>query len=1045
MPLNNSIHKVMIIGSGPIVIGQAAEFDYAGNQACKALKSLGLEVCLVNSNPATLMTDREMADEIYMEPLTLRTLERIIEKEKPDSLLSTLGGQTGLTLSMELAKSGFLKSHNVQLLGARPETIDKAEDRQLFKDTMEAIGEPCIPSKVVTTYEDAVDFVHNEIGFPAIIRPAFTLGGTGGGIVNNDRELDEIAHNGLHRSPIHQILVEKCISGWKEVEFEVMRDSTGNVITVCSMENFDPVGVHTGDSIVIAPTVTLADKEYQMLRSAALNIISALEIEGGCNCQFALNPDSFEYAVIEVNPRVSRSSALASKATGYPIAKVAALIAVGFTLDEIPNFVTKKTKACFEPVLDYVVVKMPKFPFDKFVYAARKLGTQMKATGEVMAIGQNFEEAILKAARGLEVGVKDLNLPAFENETDAKIRERVGQCTDQRIFAIYQALKRKLMTVEQIHEITKIDEWFLNKLVKIVDNEMTGLSYPPRSFKMVDTCAGEFDAETPYFYSTTSGVNEAELFLKERSGTSKGTILVLGSGPIRIGQGIEFDYSSVQCIRAFKKLGYEVAIVNNNPETVSTDFDTADRLYFEPLTPQDVMNIIAVEKPLGVVVAFGGGTAIKLAKYLDGQGIKILGTSADAIDLAEDRERFEELCERLHVNRPKGLTVLNEVEALEAGFKLGYPVLMRPSYVLGGQNMIIARNSADIKEYMKIITSGGIENPVLIDKYMEGTELEIDCICDGESVLIPGIMEHVERTGIHSGDSIAVYPAWSFTPEMTAEVVEKSTAMALALGTKGIVNIQWLFYNGQLNIIEANPRSSRTVPYLSKVSGVPMVELSTRAMLGEKISDMGYGTGLYRTPDYFAVKVPVFSFEKLMDVDTHLGPEMKSTGEVLGIAPSRQEALYKGMVGAGWKMINPKDNECGILFSVRQSDLPELPALAQKFYDLGFKLYATTGNAATIERSGMTVTHVAKVHENYHDNVMTLLESGKVVYVVSTSAKGRDPVAESVKLRRLAVERDIDCLTAIDTANTLADCLASKYSLENVSLVNINSLGGLYE
>ena len=1079
MSLNKSIHKVMIIGSGPIVIGQAAEFDYAGNQACKALKALGLEVCLVNSNPATLMTDKEMADEIYMEPLTLKTLERIIEKEKPDSLLSTLGGQTGLTLSMELAKSGFLKSHNVQLLGARPETIDKAEDRQMFKDTMEAIGEPCIPSKVVTTYEDAADFVHNQIGFPAIIRPAFTLGGTGGGIVNNDRELDEIAHNGLHRSPIHQILVEKCISGWKEVEFEVMRDSTGNVITVCSMENFDPVGVHTGDSIVIAPTVTLADKEYQMLRSAALNIISALEIEGGCNCQFALNPDSFEYAVIEVNPRVSRSSALASKATGYPIAKVAALIAVGFTLDEIPNFVTKKTKACFEPVLDYVVVKMPKFPFDKFVYAARKLGTQMKATGEVMAIGQNFEEAILKAARGLEVGVKDLNLPAFEKETDAKIRERVGQCTDQRIFAIYQALKRGLMSVDQIHEITKIDEWFLYKLEKIVQMERgilegpsrasgttdntagTPMLYPPKSFKMVDTCAGEFDAETPYFYSTTGGVNEAELFLKERHGVlgaeplgeggvgatqcdaggrlapSKGTILVLGSGPIRIGQGIEFDYSSVQCIRAFKKLGYEVAIVNNNPETVSTDFDTADRLYFEPLTPQDVMNVIAVEKPLGVVVAFGGGTAIKLAKYLDSQGIKILGTSADAIDLAEDRERFEELCERLHVNRPKGLTVLNEVEALEAGFKLGYPVLMRPSYVLGGQNMIIARNSADIKEYMKIITSGGIENPVLIDKYMEGTELEIDCICDGESVLIPGIMEHVERTGIHSGDSIAVYPAWSFTPEMTAEVVDKSTAMALALGTKGIVNIQWLFYNGQLNIIEANPRSSRTVPYLSKVTGVPMVELATRAMLGEKVRDMGYGTGLYRAPEYFAVKVPVFSFEKLMDVDTHLGPEMKSTGEVLGIAATREEALFKGMVGAGWKI----EKGGGVLFSVRESDLPELPALAQKFYDLGFTLYATTGNAATIERSGMEVIHVAKVHENYNDNVMTLLESGKVVYVVSTSAKGRDPVAESVKLRRLAVERDIDCLTAIDTANTLADCLASKYSLENVSLVDINSLG----
>ena len=838
-----------------------------------------------------------------------------------------------------------------------------------------------------------------------------------------------------------------------------MRDSTGNVITVCSMENFDPVGVHTGDSIVIAPTVTLADKEYQMLRSAALNIISALEIEGGCNCQFALNPDSFEYAVIEVNPRVSRSSALASKATGYPIAKVAALIAVGFTLDEIPNFVTKKTKACFEPVLDYVVVKMPKFPFDKFVYAARKLGTQMKATGEVMAIGQNFEEAILKACRGLEVGVKDLNFPAFEKETDAKICERVGQCTDQRIFAIYQALKRGLMTVDQIHEITKIDEWFLWKLEKICDAESAvpealegspkDLLFPPKSFKMVDTCAGEFDAETPYFYSTTSGDNEAEKYLEEiHSGALRGcaplgTIVVLGSGPIRIGQGIEFDYSSVQCIRALKKLGYKVAIINNNPETVSTDFDTADRLYFEPLTPEDVMNVLAVEKPLGVVVAFGGGTAIRLAKFLDSQGIKIFGTSADAIDLAEDRERFEELCEKLNVNRPRGLTVFTEVEALESAEKIGYPVLMRPSYVLGGQNMIIARNSADVKEYMAIILRQGIENPVLIDKYMEGTELEIDCICDGQDVLIPGIMQHIERTGIHSGDSIAVYPAWSFTPQMTAEVVEKSTAMALALGTKGIVNIQWLFYNGQLNIIEANPRSSRTVPYLSKVTGVPMVELATRAMLGERVRDMGYGTGLYRKPGYFAIKVPVFSFEKLMDVDTHLGPEMKSTGEVLGIAPSMEEALFKGMVAAGWKMIKSQGN--GILFSVRESDLPELPDIARKYYNLGFTLYATTGNAATIERSGMPVIHVAKVHENYHDNVMTLLESGKVAYVISTSAKGRDPVAESVKLRRLAVERDIDCLTAIDTANALAECLASKYSLDNVSLVDINSLGGLYE
>ena len=1053
MPLNKDIHKVLIIGSGPIIIGQAAEFDYAGNQACKALKAQGLEVVLVNSNPATLMTDHSMADEIYIEPLNVETIQKIILKEKPDSLLSTLGGQTGLTLSMELAKSGFLKEHGVKLLGANPETIDKAEDRQIFKDTMEKIGEPCIPSKVVTNYDDALDFAKNVIGFPAIIRPAFTLGGTGGGIAYNEREFDEIAHNGLHRSPIHQILVEKCISGWKEVEFEVMRDSAGNVITVCSMENFDPVGVHTGDSIVIAPTVTLSDKEYQMLRSAALNIISELKIEGGCNCQFALNPDSFEYAVIEVNPRVSRSSALASKATGYPIAKVAALIAIGYTLDEIPNFVTKKTAACFEPVLDYVVVKMPKFPFDKFVYAKRTLGTQMKATGEVMAIGQTFEEAILKAVRGAEIGVKNLNLPIFEKENSEKIKSRVAECTDQRIFAIYQALKRKILSVKEIHEITKIDEWFLWKLENIAKDDAkgenaeiykNGMLPAPTSFKMVDTCAGEFNAETPYFYSCYDKENEAELFLKEleQNGkrSSKGTIIVLGSGPIRIGQGIEFDYASVQCVWSLKKLGYEVAIINNNPETVSTDFDTADRLYFEPLTPEDVMNVINVEKPLGVVVAFGGQTAIKLTKFLDSKGIKILGTSADSIDLAEDRERFEELCDRLNVNRPKGLTVLTEVEALEAAFKLGYPVLMRPSYVLGGQNMIIARNSADIKEYMKIILAQKIENPILIDKYMEGTELEIDCICDGEDVLIPGIMEHVERTGIHSGDSIAVYPAWNFTQEMTDEVVTKSRDMALALGTKGLVNIQWLFYNGNLNIIEANPRSSRTVPYLSKVTGVPMVELATRAMLGEKVRDMGYGINLYRKPDYFAVKVPVFSFEKLMDVDTHLGPEMKSTGEVLGIASSKDEAIFKGFVAAGTKMIRPKSKHSeGILFSVRQSDLPELPELAKKFTDLGFKLYATSGNADTIERSGMQVERVAKVHENCNENVMTLLESKKVVYVVSTSAKGRDPVAESVKLRRLAVEHDIDCLTSIDTANALADCLLSSFSVENICLVDINN------
>ena len=1094
MPLNKSIKKVMVIGSGPIVIGQAAEFDYAGTQACKALKEQGINVVLVNSNPATLMTDHSMADAIYIEPLIPETIQRIIEKEKPDSLLSTLGGQTGLTLSMELAKSGFLEKHNVRLLGANPETIDKAEDRQMFKDTMLSIGEPCIPSKVVTTLEDALAFADNEIGYPVIVRPAFTLGGTGGGIANDHKELEEIAHNGLHRSPIHQILVEKCISGWKEVEFEVIRDHSGNVITVCSMENFDPVGVHTGDSIVIAPTVTLADKEYQMLRSAALNIISALKVEGGCNCQFALNPKTFEYAVIEVNPRVSRSSALASKATGYPIAKVAALIAIGYNLDEIPNAVTKKTAACFEPVLDYVVVKFPKWPFDKFVYAKRTLGTQMKATGEVMAIGRSFEEALMKAARGAEIGVDSLRLKSFIEESDEKIISRVSETTDQRLFAIYEALKRGLLSVEKVHEITKIDIWFLSKLENLVQLEaklekikssgqelspevyleakksgypdkviekLSGIKIPgssgiikdcklteklrkegklvhiPATFKMVDTCAGEFNAETPYFYAGYDNLNEAEAFLKEHADTNgKGTIIVLGSGPIRIGQGIEFDYASVQCVWSLKKLGYKVAIINNNPETVSTDFDTADRLYFEPLTPEDVMNVINTEKPVGVVVAFGGGTAIKLANFLDKQGIPILGTSADAIDLAEDRERFEELCEKLHINRPKGLTVMNEAEALKATKDLGYPVLLRPSYVLGGQNMIVAFNDDDVKEYMKIILAQGIENPVLIDQYMMGIELEVDGICDGEDILIPGIMEHIERTGIHSGDSIAVYPSWNLNDVLRQKIITQSKDLALKLGTKGLVNIQYLIYNNDLFIIEVNPRSSRTVPYISKVTGVPMVELAVRAMLGEKLKDMGYGTGLYKLPPYFAVKVPVFSFEKLMDVDTHLGPEMKSTGEVLGIASTMEEAIFKGLIGAGYNM----KRSGGILFTVRKTDQYEIPDLARKFYDMGFTLYATEGTAKVIQDFGMEVTVVNKIHENPNDNLLTILDSGKIDYVVSTSAKGRDPRADSVKMRRHAVERDIPCLTAIDTANAIANCLMSQYSAENVELVNINDL-----
>ena len=1090
MPRNPDIRKVMVIGSGPIVIGQAAEFDYAGTQACKALKEQGLEVVLVNSNPATLMTDNTMADAIYIEPLIPETVKRIIEKEKPDSLLSTLGGQTGLTLSMQLAKEGFLESHGVKLLGARPDTIDKAEDRQLFKDTMESIGEPCIPSKVVTGLQDALDFAA-EISYPVIVRPAFTLGGTGGGIAATEAELREIAQNGLHRSPIHQILVEKCISGWKEIEFEVIRDGAGNVITVCSMENFDPVGVHTGDSIVIAPTVTLSDKEYQMLRSAALNIISALQVEGGCNCQFALNPDSFEYAVIEVNPRVSRSSALASKATGYPIAKVAALIAVGYRLDEIPNAVTGKTAACFEPVLDYVVVKFPKWPFDKFVYAKRTLGTQMKATGEVMAIGDSFEQALMKAVRGAEISLSTCRYPPFAAESDSKIKARVNECTDQRLFAVYEALSRDILSIDEIHAATKIDRWFLAKLQRLTAmdrrlaaapeldpelyleakrlgytdksiRELSGKPVPgesgdlspaaaeqiraaeaagkahhiPAGYRMVDTCAGEFQAETPYFYASYGEENEAAAFLAEHQGNSARRILVLGSGPIRIGQGIEFDYASVQCVWALKKLGYEVAIVNNNPETVSTDFDTADRLYFEPLTPEDVMGIIRTEQPLGVVVAFGGQTAIKLTKFLHEQGIRILGTSAESIDTAEDREKFDALLERLGIRRPKGESVLTMEEALSAAEKIGYPVLLRPSYVLGGQNMIIAFTEEDVREYMGIILAQNIENPVLVDKYLMGTELEVDAICDGEDILIPGIMEHIERTGIHSGDSIAVYPAWNLNDILTEKIINHSRELALALGTKGLVNIQYLIYDNELYIIEVNPRSSRTIPYISKVTGVPMVELAVRAMLGEKLRDMEFGAGLYKIPPYVAVKVPVFSFEKLIDVDTHLGPEMKSTGEVLGIARTLDEALYKGLIAAGYKM----KKSGGVLITVRKNDQFEIADTARKFYDLGFRLYATEGTSRVLESFGMEVQTVNKIHENPADNTLTLLDTGKIDYVISTSAKGRLPTTDSVKLRRKAVERDIPCLTSIDTANAIANSLLSRYTPESLELVDINRL-----
>lgn len=1053
----------MIIGSGPIVIGQAAEFDYAGTQACRSLKEEGLEVVLVNSNPATIMTDSAMADEIYIEPLTLETVKRIIIKERPDSLISTMGGQTGLTLSMQLAKEGFLEKWGVKLLGANPETIDKAEDRQCFKDTMQSIDQPVIPSEVVTDVDSALRFA-STIGYPVIVRPAFTLGGSGGGIAETEEELREIASNGLRMSPITQILVEKCISGWKEIEFEVMRDRAGNVITVCSMENFDPVGVHTGDSIVIAPAVTLADKEYQMLRRAALDIITALGVEGGCNCQFALNPDSFEYAVIEVNPRVSRSSALASKATGYPIAKVAAKIAIGYTLDEIKNVVTGKTCACFEPTLDYVVVKMPKWPFDKFVYAKRTLGTQMKATGEVMAIGLSFEEAIMKAVRGVEISLDSLSLPKLKSMTNEQLMCDMKKCTDERLFVVFEALKRGISS-DEVHSATMIDKWFLKKLENMVRmderlqegklndslyRQAKKLGYPDKVierlsgckvkdplravYKMVDTCAAEFAAETPYFYSTYDTENEAEEFINQLN-SGKRRVIVFGSGPIRIGQGIEFDYASVHCVWALKRMGYEVVIVNNNPETVSTDFDTADRLYFEPLTPEDVENVLLTEKPYGVVVAFGGQTAIKLTKFLESKGVNILGTSADSIDIAEDRERFDELLERLQIKRPKGTTVMTANEALKAANDLGYPVLMRPSYVLGGQNMIIAFSDDDIREYMAIILSHEIENPVLIDKYIMGTEIEVDAICDGEDVLIPGIMEHVERAGIHSGDSIAVYPAWNLSDDVTQRVVECSEKLALALNTKGLVNIQYVVYKGEVYVIEVNPRSSRTIPYISKVTGVPMVDLATKAMVGEKLKDMGYGVGLYRKSDYVAVKVPVFSFEKLVDVDTHLGPEMKSTGEVLGIGKTIDEALYKGLVAAGYKM----KKSGGVLITVRDTDQLEIAGIAKKFADLGFSLYATVGTASVIREAGIEVSVVNKIYES-DDNTMTLVESGKVDYVISTSAKGRIPTRDSVKIRRKAVEHAIPCLTSLDTASALANILKSGYTQDNTELIDINNI-----
>ena len=1083
MPKNNDIKKVLLIGSGPIIIGQAAEFDYAGVQACRALKEEGIEIVLVNSNPATIMTDHIMADKIYIEPLTLKTVERIIEEEKPDSILSGLGGQTSLNLCMQLAHSGFLEKHNVRLLGSSKETIDKAEDRQLFKDTMASIGQPCIPSSVVTTVEAALDFAET-IGYPVIVRPAFTLGGSGGGIASTREELMLTAANGLNQSPITQILVEKCVSGWKEIEFEVMRDHIGNAITVCSMENFDPVGVHTGDSIVIAPTVTLADKEYQMLRSAALNIIDALNIEGGCNCQFALNPDSFEYAVIEVNPRVSRSSALASKATGYPIAKVATKIALGYNLDEIKNAVTGTTYAAFEPAIDYVAVKFPKWPFEKFVYASRTLGTQMKATGEVMSISDSFESAIMKAVRGAELGFDTLHVPFVTELSDEELEQKLCEPTDIRLFLVYEALYRG-KSVDELFDITKIDRWFLYKLLKLVSYEKLLISYPisfeeyiegkklgftdsslikiasknpansskllkfrkqnliSPTYKMVDTCSGEFAATTPYFYATyntsdAGGENEVLPFLCDDSAKSKGTIIVLGSGPIRIGQGIEFDYASVHCVKSLRDLGYTVVTINNNPETVSTDFDISDRLYFEPLCEEDVMNIIKTENPIGVVVAFGGQTSIKLTKMLNDNGINIIGTSADSIDMAEDRERFDELLIKLNINKAKAHTVMTLEEALIAANDLTYPVLLRPSYVIGGQNMTIARSDDDVSEYMKIILKNEIDNPVLIDKYIEGMEIEVDSIYDGTDLLLPGIMEHIERTGIHSGDSIAVYPAKDLTTEIEEKIVNTTKMLCEGLNAIGIVNVQYIVKDGEIYVIEVNPRASRTVPYLSKVTGIPMVDLAIKVSLGMKLKDMPYGTGLYRKPDYVTVKVPVFSFAKLSGLDTQLGPEMKSTGEVLGIGRDLTEALYKGFIAAGFAL--KKDG--GVFISVKDSDKPEIAEIGRKFKELGFSIYATDGTAEVLLDNGVAANVVTRLpmENEKTESAMELIEDHTLSYIISTSSKGRLPERESVKLRRRATIAGIDSLTSIDTANALLKCLECKYSEDNTILVDINTL-----
>ena len=1071
MPKLEGIKRVLVIGSGPIVIGQAAEFDYAGTQACRSLKEEGMEVILVNSNPATIMTDKDIADKVYIEPLTVGVLQHIIEVEKPDSLLPNMGGQAGLNLGMELAESGFLDSHNVRLLGTTAETIRNAEGRQEFKDLMERIGEPCAPSELVENIEDGVVFAE-KIGYPVVLRPAYTLGGSGGGIAHDQEELEEILSNGLRLSRVGQVLVERCIAGWKEIEYEVMRDSNGNCITVCNMENLDPVGVHTGDSIVVAPSQTLSDKEYQMLRSSALKIISELGVTGGCNVQFALHPTSFEYCVIEVNPRVSRSSALASKATGYPIAKVAAKIALGYTLDEIPNAVTGKTYASFEPALDYCVVKIPRLPFDKFINAKRTLTTQMKATGEVMSICTNFEGGLMKAIRSLAQHVDCLETGDYDGMSDEDVLDKLDIVDDRRIYLIAEILRRGIASYDKIHEITKIDKWFIDKIAILVEmekklkdcngnidkelmKEAKRMEFPDNviarwtgkteeevkqlryeygitaAFKMVDTCAAEFASETPYYYGCFDGTNEVE----ETSGRKK--IMVLGSGPIRIGQGIEFDYCSVHSVWALKQEGYETIIVNNNPETVSTDFDIADKLYFEPLTPEDVENIVRLEKPDGAVVQFGGQTAINLTESLIKMGVKILGTSAENVDAAEDRELFDEILEECCIPRAKGDTVFTTEEALKVANELGYPVLIRPSYVLGGQGMQIAVRDQDIVEFMAVINRYHQEHPILIDKYLMGKEIEVDAVCDGEDILIPGIMEHIERAGIHSGDSISVYPAQTISDKIKRVLVDYTGKLARSLHVIGLINIQFIVYQDEVYVIEVNPRSSRTVPYISKVTGIPIVDLASRVILGAKIRDLGFEPGLAPDAGYLAIKMPVFSFEKLRGAEISLGPEMKSTGECLGIAKTFDEALYKAFFGAGVNL--PKHKK--MIISVKDSDKLEAVGVAKRFKALGYEIFATRNTSRVLNENGVLAIPVNRINEEA-PTLMDLLLEHQIDLVIDTPTHG-DKMKDGFLIRRTAIETGVNVLTSLDTANALLTSLenADKQHLSIVDVATISKSG----